>query len=384
VRGFKDILPNESRHFFDIKKKFEEFSAKSGFDMIQLPFIEEANLYFRTSGEQSDLCNKELFEVRRYKDEFKDWVLKPEGTASCMRALKDSAYLQENKIAKFAYFDAMFRYNRPQKGRYRQFFQAGWEIIGCASVATDFEGIYSAFNFLKLLNIECVLEINTIGSVEDRNIYKEQLRNYFNLNQEDDPLKVIDKLDHLSSDIPKMQVNKEEEKRFQALLTLLEKFHVPYFHNPYLVRGLDYYNSTVFEFKIDGLSVLAGGRYDGLMDQISSANISSTVPAFGFAAGIERLMLYSKFEDIDQKIFLICLNEGQNINLIEYSVKVSNFLKKDYNVFAIWDLSLKKALNLANKLGLQKICIVGEVEMEQNIFIMKNLVNKIQENISIF
>jgi histidyl-tRNA synthetase len=181
MRGFKDNLPPISYAIEHVRKVFAKYSMLYGCNMIDLPLVEEADLYFRTSGDASDICNKELFEVRKYKGDFKNWVLRPEGTASCMRAIHEANLMQDAKLLKFAYFDHMFRYNRPQHGRYRQFLNAGWEFVGIEGAEIDCELILGAKQFLDEFNLEYALEINSIGSCEDRKTYRNILAKHFKL-----------------------------------------------------------------------------------------------------------------------------------------------------------------------------------------------------------
>jgi len=390
MRGFKDNIPPISYGIDYVRRVFEKVSCKYGLDFIDMPVVEEASLYFRTSGDASDVCNKELFEARKYKGEFEDWVLRPEGTASCMRAIMEANFMQQQKFAKFAYFAPMFRYNRPQKGRYRQFLHAGWELIGMSGAAVDCELILGASEFLSNFNLKCVLEINSIGSSSDRAIYRDILSKKMNLDQGIDPLKVLDKAQKIDADIPSLAINDDDAREFEKLQNMLSKqalsqYGIEIVHNPYLVRGLDYYNSTVFEFKVNGQAVLAGGRYDGLMQQIGGGS----VPATGFGAGVDRIVESMEYQHINQNIAIIPVDAN------EYALYVAKQLREKKNIFDInnnsllklddytgcvifWQLSLKKALQEADKQGYRYVVIAGANEAEQNTFVLKDLVKRVE------
>lgn len=367
MRGFKDNLPPISYKLEFIRKTFSEFSFNYSVDLIELPIVEEADLYFRTSGEESDVCNKELFEVRKYKGDFEDWVLRPEGTASCVRAVKEASYLERNKVCRLGYYGPMFRYNRPQKGRYRQFFQGGWEWFGSNSQNTDLEILLAADDLLKSLGLKCVLEINSIGNAEDRNNYRAILRKYFDI--EKDPFKHLDKLD-VFEEIPKMELNEFDHNSFEFIKEQLKVHNRDFIHNPYLVRGLDYYNGIVFEFKYQGQTILAGGRYDGLLAQLGGRS----VPAIGFGLGVDRAADYIDFEpNIEKKVALI------NLGVSEYAFKIANDLRRNsYNVLPLWDMELAKALKFASQ-SHKYVVIVGEKEANSGTFILKDLETSVQK-----
>jgi histidyl-tRNA synthetase len=374
MRGFNEIAPPISYVFEHIKKVFEKHALLHAFDFVNLNLIEEADLYFRTSGEQSDICNKELFEVRRYKDEFRNWVLRPEGTASCMRYLKETNYLQDQREARFAYFGPMFRYNRPQKGRYRQFYHGGLEMIGNDSIYTDLELVQFAYKFLKELNLDFELEINSIGSIQDRSLYREVLRKKFDLADDVDSLKILDKNDDFK-DIPHLILNEKSAQRFKDFTNLLGDQKIAYTHNPYLVRGLDYYNDLVFEFKVEGMSVLAGGRYDGLMEQIQGPS----VPAVGFGAGIDRIMLHSKYAYENEKIALISLNANECAYEIMKTIQKSNKIAQPFWGWGVRDL--KKFFTYLDKQNYKYAIIAGESEVLEGKCTFKNLKTHEQQEV---
>ncbi|WP_342261746.1 histidine--tRNA ligase [Alphaproteobacteria bacterium endosymbiont of Tiliacea citrago] len=380
MRGFKDNLPPISHKFEYIKKIFEEVSSSYAVDLIDLPLVESADLYFRTSGEESDICNKELFEVRKYKGSFENWVLRPEGTASCVRAVKDLNLLQDNKFLRLGYYGPMFRYNRPQKGRYRQFNQAGWEWLGISHKYIDLEIILASCELLDKIGIEYTVELNSIGTLEDREVYRAELREYFNVKE--DPFKILDKLEKFEK-VPKMQLNFEDQENFEFLLQKLKEKNIKHQHNPYLVRGLDYYNGVVFEYKHEGKTVLGGGRYDGLMSQLSNNKDakkqahSPKVPAIGFALGVDRVVDILNYKNVKKTVTVISLNEDA------YTYKVVSMLRDfGFSVNPLWGVDLSKGLKAASKTSVYAV-IIGENEVKNNSVVLKNLEKASQEEVSI-
>ncbi len=387
MRGFKDNIPPVSYAIEHVRSVFEKISKLYGCDFIDMPLVEQAQLYFRTSGESSDVCNKELFEVRKYKGEFEDWVLRPEGTASCMRAIKEASFMQKQRFGRFAYFAPMFRYNRPQKGRYRQFLHAGWELIGISGAQIDCEMIVGACEFLSACNLDYIVEVNSIGSAKDRCEYRKLLAKMMQLEEGTDPLKVLDKAETIGEDIPQMSINLEDAREFEKLCAMLSANNIKFTHNPYLVRGLDYYNSTVFEIKINGTTVAGGGRYDGLMEQIGGAHL----PAIGFAAGIERIIENIAYEHKNKNIAIVSVAEDEYVMHLTSRLRARASLQCEDKEFAsssfssnyqesgcviFWGMSLKKALQEADKQGYRYVVIAGEFERSTQQFILKDLVER--------
>lgn len=376
MRGIRDNIPPRSYGIEFIRKKFEKLSSLYGVDLIDLPIMEEASLYIRTSGEDSDICNKELFEVRRFKGEFTNWALRPEGTAGCMRAIREHNLMQQAKEWRLGYFCPMFRYNRPQSGRYRQFLQAGWEFIGNKEIECDAECIIAGANFIAEFEIDHVIEINTIGSVEDRKKYREILRKELKLEENVDPLKILDKMEEIDESIPKMEINSEDQKKFARLIEILENNKIDFKLNPFLIRGLDYYNATVFEIKEVGKetqgTLLAGGRYDSLMEQISGPK----TPAVGFAAGVDRIANSMKFAYKNCKVGIVALDAP------DYAFKIAAKQREEgKECFIFWGDNLKKIFDQANRQEFEHIIICGKKEEETGIYIYKNFKTKKEEKI---
>lgn len=372
MRGFKDNLPPTSQKFNYINQIFKEFSNKYGTELIELNYVEESNLYYRTSGEKSEICNKELFEVRKFNGKYEGWALRPEGTASCIRMIKDNNYLDERKFARFGYYGAMFRYNRPQKGRYRQFIQAGWEWLGSEHKYTDYEIILAACEILNKLNIYYTLEINTIGNIKDRQQYRTILSQYLKTTNED-PLKILDKMND-TTNIPKIQINQKDQEIFEFIIDKLKKNNINYKYNPYLVRGLDYYNGIVFEFKHQDQTILAGGRYDQLMSQLDGPY----TPAIGFAMGVDRIVEILDYTYNNSNEYALI-----SLNADDYAMKILQKLRsKNKKCTPYWGQTLSKGLKLISKYY-KYVIIVGENEKANNTYILKDLETSKQETISL-
>ncbi len=396
LKGTRDIYGLEEKVLNLIENKFFKIIKNYNFKRICTPIIEDANLFIRSVGETSDIVSKEMY---LFKDNGqRDIALRPEGTASTIRAFV------ENKInnlepTKLAYFGPMFRYERPQKGRYRQFIQGGVELIENSTVENNFEIIKLAYDFLKSLKISNItLEINNLGSFESRNNYIEILKEYFSnykeqLNEvslirlQKNVLRILDDKEEIKKDFvknaPKLidYLSSVEKERFKNLLDLLDEFEIKYVINPYLVRGLDYYNDVVFEFvsNSDALgsqcTVLGGGRYDGMIKSFGGPDIGS----IGFAFGVDRLMeiIMSNIDNypelnFNETILIAYLNEDEK-NEIR---KIAYDLRKDFQViFPSQRQSIKSLFRLQYKLQ-PKYLIFKELNMKKNELKIKSVLNE--------
>ncbi|AXE60676.1 histidine--tRNA ligase [[Mycoplasma] phocae] len=352
LKGMKDIFKKEAVILEYIKASFFKIATNYNFDFIETPLLEDINLFVRSSGEMSDIVSKEMY---HFKDNSgKEIALRPEGTASAIRAFV------ENKInnlenSKLFYFGPMFRHERPQKGRFRQFNQGGVEIIENKSINANFEIIKLALDFLHAIKIsDFTLEINNLGSMETRTKYIKVLKDYFTLHQnelseiskqrlEKNVLRILDDKDESKKtfvkNAPKLidYLSKEELHDFNELLNKLNDFNIKYKLNPYLVRGLDYYNDVVFEFVSNSealgskSTILAGGRYDGMINSFGGPNLGS----IGFAFGVERLLEiinfnFDKYEElVENNLILIAfLNEEEEQEIL----KIAYELRKSFKV----------------------------------------------------
>jgi histidyl-tRNA synthetase len=306
VRGMNDILPADAALWEFFEDTVADWLRAYGYSQIRTPIVESTDLFVRSIGEVTDIVEKEMysFEDRLNGEQL---TLRPEGTASCVRAVIQHNLLY-NAPQRLWYKGPMFRHERPQKGRYRQFHQVGVEALGFAGPDMDAEHIVMTARLWKLLGLDDVaLEINTLGSLEARARYRSRLISYFeghaDVLDEDakrrlhsNPLRILDSKNPAMQAIieaaPKLTEDLDEESRkhFEELQEMLIAASVPFRINPRLVRGLDYYNATVFEWVTTRLgaqgTVCAGGRYDSLIEQIGG----KSAPACGFAMGVERLL----------------------------------------------------------------------------------------------
>jgi len=307
IRGMNDILPDQSSVWLYLEKTVADVVKSYGYQQIRFPIVENTDLFKRGVGETTDIVEKEMYTFNDRNGE--SLTLRPEGTASCVRAA-DQAGLLFNQVQRLWYTGPMFRYERPQKGRYRQFHQVGVEAFGMGSADIDAELIIlSARLWQKLGLLEHVeLQLNTIGLASEREAFKAALVEYliaFKDQLDEDsqrrlvsnPLRILDSKEESTQLIlkgaPNLEdfIGEESQAHFDRLQAILKANNVPYVINHRLVRGLDYYGKTVFEWVTSHLgsqaTICAGGRYDGLVEQLGG----KATPAVGFAMGIERLVL---------------------------------------------------------------------------------------------
>lgn len=310
IRGMNDLLPEELAYWQTIESSLKAIIHSYGYREIRFPIVESTALFKRSIGEVTDIVEKEMY---TFDDRNGDSLtLRPEGTAGCVRTAIEHSLLYQ-QVQRLWYQGPMFRHERPQKGRYRQFYQIGVEAFGIESADIDAELILMTARFWKALGLEDVvsLELNTLGTPESRKAYRQDLVAYFESRQSEldedsqrrlhsNPLRILDsknpEMQACIEAAPKMRdyLDNESAEHFKQLCAYLDDAGLSYQINPRLVRGLDYYNRTVFEWVTDKLgaqgTVCAGGRYDGLVEQLGG----KACPAAGFAMGIERLVLLYK------------------------------------------------------------------------------------------
>tara|TARA_Y100001968_G_scaffold332668_1_gene391735 strand:+ start:1194 stop:2450 length:1257 start_codon:yes stop_codon:yes gene_type:complete len=400
IKGTRDVLFDENNIWQYLESYIHKFLNKYGFSQIRTPLFENTNLFSRSIGLQTDIVSKEMYS---WTDQGgNNLTLKPEVTASVVRA-----YIQHNlgkkyPINKLYYIDTLFRRERPQKGRYRQFNQFGVEAIGSEHPEQDAEIIALAYNFYKSLNIEnLTLKINSIGSADVRNQYKIALKEYLMpyknklsaLSQkrlETNPLRILDtKIDfeiEIINNAPHIIdfLNKEDKEHFSKVLSLLDSLSIKYDIDHKLVRGLDYYCRTVFEIQSTKLgsqdSLCGGGRYDYLIEDLGG----KPTPAIGFAAGIERLILSLNQEKLSifkrPNIYIINTEEKN----LELSIKITESLRNN-NLIVLNDTlrrSLKSQMKDANRLNVLYTIIIGEDEIKSNKATIKNMDKGTQDKVS--
>jgi len=374
IRGFQDIYGENAKKYRYIVDTFRKTFLDYNFQEIILPYVEDISLFKRSVGEATDIVQKEMYV---FKDKGgRDVALRPEGTAGCVRAYIEEKMYAEGGYHKLFYEGAMFRYERPQAGRYRQFHQIGAEIFGVSSYLADVELISMVYKILKNLKIDFRLEINTLGDFQSRKEYIskliEYLKNYENSLCQDcrrriheNPLRVLDckveSCKEITKDAPKIteSLPKEAIERFEKIKESLKAIGVDFVENPRLVRGLDYYTHTVFEFISQEIgsqgTIAAGGRYDNLVEQLGG----SLTPALGFAAGIERLILLVK--DIPPEkplIVIIPLNQDYYIQALKLSEKTRE--KHIQTELLLKEGSLKSMLKTANKFNAKYVIFVSD------------------------
>ena len=313
VRGMNDMLPQDADTWRFFEDTVRVWLHSYGYREIRTPILEHTALFKRAIGEVTDIVEKEMY---TFVDELngESLTLRPEGTASCVRAVVQNNLLYDGG-KRLWYMGPMFRHERPQKGRYRQFHQVGVEALGFAGPDTDAEHILMSHDLWKRLGVSPVLELNTLGDSEARRRHRERLIRHFEANldvlDEDakrrlhsNPLRILDTknpaMQELVEAAPKLMDDLDEESltHFEAVQKLLHDLNIEYRINTRLVRGLDYYNRTVFEWVTDKLgaqgTVCAGGRFDGLIEQLGG----KPAPACGFAMGIERLLALLEIEGV--------------------------------------------------------------------------------------
>ena len=400
IKGTQDILFKDNNIWQYLEYNIHKFLNKYGFSQIRTPIFENTNLFSRSIGSQTDIVSKEMYS---WTDQGgNNLTLKPEVTASVVRAYIQHNLGKKNPINKLYYIDTLFRRERPQKGRYRQFNQFGVEAIGSAHPEQDAEIIALAYNFYKSLNIDnLTLKINSIGSQEVRNQYKVALKKYLTpyknklsaLSQkrlETNPLRILDtKIDfeiEIINSAPHIIdfLNKEDKEHFSKVLSLLDSLSIKYDIDHKLVRGLDYYCRTVFEIQSNKLgsqdALCGGGRYDYLIKELGG----KPTPAIGFAAGIERLILSLNKDELSifkrPNIYIINTEE----KYLENSFKITESLRNN-NFIVINDTlrrSLKSQMKDANRLNVLYTIIIGEDEIKNNKVTIKNMDKGTQDYIS--
>ena len=325
VKGTRNIANVDSAKFLHVKNTFINKFSDYGYKYIQTPLLEYKELFDKSIGESSEIVTKQMYELKDKGG--RDLVLRPEGTSSVVRY---HAEFNKDNTSKYSYFGSMFRYENPQKNRYREFNQAGAEIVGLIDIYSDFQIINDSLNFINNLLPGTTLKINTIGSIEDREAYVKVLYEYFSKNKEklsneslekieNNTLRILDSNNsedrEIISNAPTINeyINTHSKENFESLLKLLDNSQINYEIDYSLVRGLDYYNDLTFEFHTEESVVVGGGgRYDNLAKILSIGDFNGV----GVAFGVERIMNLLSEIKISSKYYLL----GTNIdNLTKYS-----------------------------------------------------------------
>ena len=395
VRGTRDILPDERQRHRFIEETAREAAQRYGYSEIATPIFEFSDVFKRTLGDTSDIVTKEMY---TFTDKGGDEVtLRPEGTAGVARMLI-SGGLAQNLPLKYFYRGPMFRYERPQKGRFRQFHQTGVELLGVAEPLGDIEVIALGAAILDGLGIlsKATLELNTLGNTESRSTYREKLIAYFNDYRTDlsedsqdrlerNPLRILDSKDRRDRDIvtgaPEFSdsLDTESAEFFAAVTEGLDALSIDYCLNSRLVRGLDYYCHTAFEFTTEELgaqgTILAGGRYDGLVEQMGGTKTAGV----GWAAGIERLaMLAESVPEEKRPIAIIPVAP----ELQTRGLAIAHDLRSRGFVIELgYRGNMSRRLKRANKLNAKASIILGPDELERGAATVRNLDTGDQEEV---
>lgn len=389
VRGTRDLMPEDNVLFRFVEGQACEMAKLYGYGEIETPLFETSDVFHRSLGETSDVIHKETY---TFQDRGGDSLtLRPEGTAGVARAFVSEGLAQKLPL-KLYYSGPMFRYERPQKGRYRQFYQLGVECLGLETPHADVECLALAHDLLTKLGLadEAQLEINTLGDGESRNAYRDCLVEYFTAHKENlsadslvrlekNPLRILDSKDPgdkaLVERAPAFQdsLNQHSKDFFAQVLAGLDSLGIRYTINPRLVRGLDYYSHTVFEFttKLLGAqsAILAGGRYDGLIELMGGPQ----TPGVGWAAGIDRLAELVKRELLPTDRPLISLVPADEAGQLA-ALKIAHELRLEgQRVEILYSGNVGKKMKKANANGAAWVLILGTSEIESGQLAVKNL-----------
>lgn len=405
IRGMNDILPTESSRWQNVEAIIRKIMQQYGYQEIRLPIVEKTELFKRSIGEVTDIVEKEMY---TFEDRNGDSLtLRPEGTASCVRAGIENGLLY-NQLQRLWYIGPMYRHERPQKGRYRQFYQFGTEVFGMTGPDIDAELIFMTKRLWQELGIEkkLTLQINSLGSAATRNNHREELVNYFSqhLTQLDEdskrrlnsnPLRILDSknpnMQDLISKAPQLldHLDEDSKQHFEGLQKLLRAANIAFTINPRLVRGLDYYNKTVFEWVMaEDLAaqntICAGGRYDGLVEQLGG----QATPAVGFALGLERLIDLTE-KSLDKTgqnpaIYLIMVGDLAKEHGLILAEQLRTALPELGLLADCTGGSFKNQFKRADKSGATLALILGDDEVKSGMVAVKYLrEDKPQENVTI-
>ncbi|KAA0914067.1 histidine--tRNA ligase [Psychrobacter sp. ANT_WB68] len=412
IKGFNDILPAQSAKWLHLESILADVLGRYGYEHIRLPIVEQTDLFARAIGGATDIVEKEMYSFTDKSEPPTPLALRPEGTAGAVRAVIEHNLLRGD-TPKLWYIGPMFRYERPQKGRYRQFHQLGVESFGSALPDADAELIAMTHLMWQELGLkdEMRLELNSLGEIDERHAYREALVAYLTDKQEQldedskrrlttNPLRILDSKEAstqaLLADAPKLAefLGAESKAHFEQVQAYLTALGIEFEINPHLVRGLDYYNKTVFEWVTDKLgsqaTVCAGGRYDGLVGQLKSIGTDNTKPvksepAVGFAMGLERLLLLveavapiAELPVCD--IFVVAHPEVYSAG-INYAQDL-RYNRPDLRVKMASATSLKAQMKKADKSGAALTVIIAQQELDDNTISIKDMQTGEQQTVA--
>ena len=400
IRGMNDCSPTESPLWQWIEGQVRQILSSYGYSEVRMPIVESTPLFARAIGEVTDVVSKEMY---TFWDNDEQLTLRPEGTAGCVRAAIEHGWIYNNE-QRLWYMGPMFRHERPQKGRYRQFHQAGVEVFGIATPEIDAELIILTARLWKALGIDqhVSLQLNSIGSLEARANYRSALvaflENHQDLMSEEEkerlvknPLRILDTKNQALQDVldgaPKLldYLDDESREHFAQLCGLLDAVGIQYEINPKLVRGLDYYNKTVFEWVTSALgaqgTVCGGGRYDGLVEQLGGHATSGV----GFAMGLERLVLL--VQEVNKSIpvksavdiYIVYQGEGTTLAAFQLAEKLRSELPHLSTMLHCSGGNFKKQFRRADKSGATLALVLGESEVQNNQVVVKHLLGEAEQ-----
>ena len=400
IRGMNDCSPSESPLWQWIEGQVRQILSSYGYSEVRMPIVESTPLFARAIGEVTDVVSKEMY---TFWDNDEQLTLRPEGTAGCVRAAIEHGWIYNNE-QRLWYMGPMFRHERPQKGRYRQFHQAGVEVFGIATPEIDAELIILTARLWKALGIDqhVSLQLNSIGSLEARANYRSALvaflENHQDLMSEEEkerlvknPLRILDTKNQALQDVldgaPKLldYLDDESREHFAQLCGLLDAVGIQYEINPKLVRGLDYYNKTVFEWVTSALgaqgTVCGGGRYDGLVEQLGGHATSGV----GFAMGLERLVLL--VQEVNKSIpvksavdiYVVYQGEGTTLAAFQLAEKLRSELPHLSTMLHCSGGNFKKQFKRADKSGATLALVLGESEVQNNQVVVKHLLGAAEQ-----
>ena len=400
IRGMNDCSPTESPLWQWIEGQVRQILSSYGYSEVRMPIVESTPLFARAIGEVTDVVSKEMY---TFWDNDEQLTLRPEGTAGCVRAAIEHGWIYNNE-QRLWYMGPMFRHERPQKGRYRQFHQAGVEVFGIATPEIDAELIILTARLWKALGIDqhVSLQLNSIGSLEARANYRSALvaflENHQDLMSEEEkerlvknPLRILDTKNQALQDVldgaPKLldYLDDESREHFAQLCGLLDAVGIQYEINPKLVRGLDYYNKTVFEWVTSALgaqgTVCGGGRYDGLVEQLGGHATSGV----GFAMGLERLVLL--VQEVNKSIpvksavdiYVVYQGEGTTLAAFQLAEKLRSELPHLSTMLHCSGGNFKKQFRRADKSGATLALVLGESEVQNNQVVVKHLLGAAEQ-----
>ena len=416
IKGFNDILPEQSAKWLHLEAILANVLGRYGFEHIRLPIVEQTDLFARAIGGATDIVEKEMYSFTDKSEPPTPLALRPEGTAGAVRAVIEHNLLRGD-TPKLWYIGPMFRYERPQKGRYRQFHQLGVESFGSALPDADAELIAMTHLMWQELGLrdEMHLQLNSLGEIDERYAYREALVTYLTDKKDQldedskrrlttNPLRILDSKEASTqavlADAPKLAdfLGTESKVHFEKVQTYLTELGIDFVINPHLVRGLDYYNKTVFEWVTNKLgsqaTVCAGGRYDGLVGQLKSIGTNDdkadskpvkSEPAVGFAMGLERLLLLMEavapITDVPAcDVFVVAHPEVYSAG-ISYAQSL-RYSRPDLRVKMASATSLKAQMKKADKSGAALTIIIAQQELDDNTLSIKDMQTGDQQTVA--